>query len=561
MLQQVREKFDLDPIAMPVDGLSVIDSKATPLVSLGVLVRSGVLGPGRPDRVAKRLMALSKFGPTLAGSFAAAAARTPKRLAVVDDVRSVTWGELNERIVRISAGLAALGVGPEGTVAMYQRNSVYAVETMVSSSRAGADALLLNTFMSTAQLTEVLQREKPKVVIVDADLRVNLTDLPEGTRVIVADPCGQPSGGETTLDDLARSTEPDLPPPSRHARLVILTSGTTGAPKGAKRGAPKGLGPAASILSRIPLRFGETILIAPPLFHTFGLAFLQIAPAVGSTIVLRRRPDPETLLEALSRHKCTSAAFVPVMLQRLLEIPEDKRRRLDTSSLRVVISSSAPLPPAVATGFQDAFGDVLHNIYGSTEVSWATIANPQDLRALPGSVGRPPIGTRLALLDDKGKPVPVGESGAIHVGNEMMFDGYTNGNDKTRVDGLMPTGDVGMISPDGLLMVLGRDDDMVIVGGENVYPMEVEDILSAHPEVREAAVIGVADEALGQRLAAYVCITAGSSLDAESVKELVKGRLGRYSIPRDVIFLAELPRNTVGKVVPRMLSASAEQQA
>jgi fatty-acyl-CoA synthase len=555
MLQQVREKLRTDPEAKPQGGLSVLDCKAPKLVSLAVLVRSGVLGPGRPDRVVKRLGALARFGPTLGGSFAAAAARAPQRLGVVDDNRAVTYGELHQRVGRISAGLAALGVGPDGSIAMYQRNSVYAVETMVASSRAGADALLLNTFMSSVQLTEVLNREKPRVIIVDADLRVNLTDLPEGTTVIVGDPCGQPAGTELSLDELAKSTGPDLPPPAKPGRLIILTSGTTGAPKGARRGAPKGLGPAASLLSRIQLRPHETMLIAPPLFHTLGLAFLQLAPAVDSTIVLRRRPDAESILDGLARHRCTSLVIVPVMAQRMLEVPEDDRKKLDLSALRSVVCSSAPLPPDVATRFQDAFGEVLYNIYGSTECSWATIATPADLRILPGTVGRPPIGTRLQLLDDDKKPVKFGEVGAIYVGNEMMFDGYTNGNDKTKVDGLMPTGDVGALSPEGLLQVLGRDDDMVIVGGENVYPMEVEDLLSAHPDVREAVVIGVADDALGQRLAAYVCLTEGSTLSADDVKEHVSRRLAKFSVPRDVVFLAELPRNTVGKIVPRMLPA------
>jgi acyl-CoA synthetase (AMP-forming)/AMP-acid ligase II len=207
----------------------------------------------------------------------------------------------------------------------------------------------------------------------------------------------------------------------------------------------------------------------------------------------------------------------------------------------------------VCERFQDAFGDVLYNIYGTTECSWATIATPADLRKKPGTVGRPPMGTKLALLDENGKPVPKGEVGQIYVGNEMVFDGYTNGNDKARINGLIPTGDLGQFVEDDLLMVQGRDDDMVIVGGENIYPIEVENLLVAQQQISEVVVVGVQDERLGQRLAAYVVVNQGHFLSEEEVRELVKDRLSRYSVPRDVIFLEELPRNTVGKVVPRLL--------
>jgi acyl-CoA synthetase (AMP-forming)/AMP-acid ligase II len=524
--------------------------------SLSILVRSGVLGGGLPHRTVKRLGALAKYGPTLAGAFTAGRARAPKRVAVTDEQRSVTYDELYKRVQRIAAGLAELGAGPDGPVAMYQRNSVYAVETLVSASRAGADALLLNTFLSPTQVAEVLHRERPAVLIVDGELRPNVVDVPDGTTVVIAAPEDGAGLGELTMDDLAESTGPDLPVPSRKGRLIVLTSGTTGAPKGAKRGAPKGLGPAASILSRIRFKAPETIVIAPPLFHTWGLAMLQLSPALNATIVLRRRPDPETILSAVAEHKATSLIVVPVMMQRMLDLPDEVRVKYDTSSLRVVASSSAPIPKDVCTRFQDTFGDVLFNLYGATEVSWATIATPEDLRKLPGTAGKPPYGTRLALLDENNRPVPRGEIGRIFVGNEMQFEGYTNGNDKERALGLMSTGDRGVLDENNLLTVLGRDDDMVIVGGENVYPIEVEELLIAQPEVKEVVVVGVPDEALQSRLAAYVVLHDGAQLSEEDVRGLVRGRLAKFSVPRDVVFLEALPRNATGKVVPRLLPAS-----
>jgi acyl-CoA synthetase (AMP-forming)/AMP-acid ligase II len=521
--------------------------------SLSILVRSGVLGGGLPHRTAKRLGALARYGPTLAGAFTAGRARAPKRVAVTDEQRSLTYEELYQRVQRIAAGLATLGVGPDGPLAMYQRNSVYAVETLVSASRSGADALLLNTFLSPTQVTEVLHRERPAVLVVDAELRPNVVDVPDGTTIVIAAPEEGVAAGEPTLDGLAEAGAPDLPIPQRKGRLIVLTSGTTGAPKGAKRGAPKGLGPAASILSRIRFKAPETMVIAPPLFHTWGLAMLQLAPALNSTIVLRRRPDPETILAAVAEHRATSLILVPVMIQRLLDLPADVRDKYDTSSLRVAASSSAPIPKDVCTRFLDTFGDVLFNLYGATEVSWATIATPEDLRKLPGTAGKPPYGTRLALLDEHNRPVPRGEIGRIFVGNEMQFEGYTNGNDKERAMGLMSTGDRGVLDENNLLTVLGRDDDMVIVGGENVYPIEVEELLIAQPEIKEVVVVGVPDDSLGQRLAAYVVLHDGASLSDEDVRGLVRQRLAKFSVPRDVVFLPELPRNATGKVVPRLL--------
>jgi acyl-CoA synthetase (AMP-forming)/AMP-acid ligase II len=524
--------------------------------NLAVLLRAGVLGGSRPDRTVKRLAALVRFGPTLAGSFAAAAARDPGRTAVIDEQRRISYAELDARVRRIAAGLHRLGVGPTGPIAILQRNSAYLVEALIATARLGADAVLLNTGLSAAQLAEVLLRERPKVISVDAELLASLPELPADVTVIIADPGEGPVATGSSLDQLADSTAPDPPAPRIRGRMIVLTSGTTGAPKGAKRGAPKGLGPAASMLSRIRLGAHEVMLIAPPLFHTWGLGMLQLASALGSTIVLRRRPEPETILAAVARHGCSSLIVVPVMAQRLLELPAEVRRGYDTSTLRVVACSGAAISKDLGTRFQDAFGDVLYNIYGATEFSWATIATPQDLRLSPGTAGRPPYGTRLALLDHEGTPVPLGQVGSVYVGNEMIFEGYTNGSDKQWADGLISTGDRGMIDEHGLLRILGRDDDMVISGGENVYPSAVEELLIAHPEVLEVAVIGVPDPAMGQRLAAYLVLREGSRLSTDAVKALVRAELASFCVPRDVFFLSCLPRNATGKVVPRLLPGS-----
>ncbi len=235
------------------------------------------------------------------------------------------------------------------------------------------------------------------------------------------------------------------------------------------------------------------------------------------------------------------------MLQRLLE-QEPRPGRL-----RVVAVSGSALPGNLATRFMDAYGDVLYNLYGSTEASWVSIATPAELRRAPSTAGRPPHGTRVAILDRNGQPVPAGRPGHIHVGNDMLFEGYTNGTPRAFHSGLMATGDLGHVDDEGLLFVDGREDDMIISGGENVFPSEVENLLAGLPQVREVAVIGVPDLEFGQRLAAWIALQPGEWLDGDAVREYVRRNLARFSVPRDVRFVRALPRNATGKVVPRLL--------
>jgi fatty-acyl-CoA synthase len=243
------------------------------------------------------------------------------------------------------------------------------------------------------------------------------------------------------------------------------------------------------------------------------------------------------------------------MLQRMLELPDDVLARYDLSALRVIAASGSALPGELAVRVMDRFGDVLYNLYGSTEVAWATIATPADLRAAPGTAGRPPRGTAVRIVDDAGREVPQGATGRIFVGNEMVFEGYTGGGGKEVVDGLLATGDVGHLDAAGRLFVDGRDDEMIVSGGENVFPREVEDVLADHPAVQEVAVVGVPDQRFGQRLAAFVVPADGHEPDADALKAHVKRTLAGYKVPRDVVFLAELPRNATGKVLKRELGA------
>jgi acyl-CoA synthetase (AMP-forming)/AMP-acid ligase II len=507
--------------------------------TLATLARRGLLNPGPPTQVARQLAALRRWGFGLGGELRSAAARDPDRIAIVEERGSLTYADVLERTERLATGLRrGYGVETGERIGLLCRNHAGLVEGMAAASLLGVDAVLVNTGMSPAQLAAVAQEHQLRLLIHDTEFTEHAAALPRSV----------PRLNESTVDNLRSSSAPGVVrPPARDGRTIVLTSGTTGTPKGARRHTPDGFAPLATIISRIPLHARTRMLIAAPVFHTWGLAALQVGLALRATMVLRRRFEPAEALAAIRAHDCTALFAVPVMLQRLLEI-----RPVETPLTVVAVSGSA-LPGGLATRFMDAYGDVLYNLYGSTEASWASIATPEELRHAPTTAGRPPHGTRVVIVSQAGHPLPTGQTGRILVGNDMLFEGYTNGSTGPRHGGLLATGDVGHLDADGLLYVDGREDDMIISGGENVFPAEVENLLAGLPQVREVAVVGVPDPEFGQRLAAWIALYPGETLDAAAVREYVRHHLARFAVPRDVRFVSALPRNATGKVVPRDL--------
>jgi acyl-CoA synthetase (AMP-forming)/AMP-acid ligase II len=295
-------------------------------------------------------------------------------------------------------------------------------------------------------------------------------------------------------------------------------------------------------------------MIAAPLFHSWGFAHFVLGLALGSTYVLQRRFDPEETLRITQETRATALVVVPVMMQRILELPSETLARYPLPDLRVTAASGSALPGELAIRWMDTFGDNLYNLYGSTEVAWATIATPEDLRAAPGTAGRPPRGTVVRIVDPEGRDVASGKTGRVFVGNEMAFEGYTGGGGKEVLYGLLSSGDVGHFDGDGRLFIDGRDDEMIVSGGENVFPREVEDLLADHGEIKEVAVIGVDDEEFGQRLKAFVVLREGAELTTDEIQGYVKSNLARYKAPREVQFLDSLPRNATGKILKRELA-------
>jgi acyl-CoA synthetase (AMP-forming)/AMP-acid ligase II len=519
----------------------------------GTLTRSGMLRPSRPDRAMRAVVALHRFGPTLAAGVVGGAARLPDVPAIIDDDGAVTFGQLERRTNALARGLAGHGLTEGRTLAVMCRNHRGFIEVCAACSKLGAHVVLLNTGFAGPQVTEVVAREGAHGLVYDGEFAEVVASARPGRVCFISD-AGSAGGDDSSVAELiATRVDTPLPPPAEAGRAVILTSGTTGTPKGANRPTPSSMGPMAALLSAIPLRARETTVIAAPLFHAWGFAHVLLATALSSTIVLRRRFDPLETVRAMAEHHAEVLVVVPVMLQRMLEADHAERRRCDTFALRVIAVSGSALPGPLANRVMDAFGETLYNLYGSTEVAWATVAGPPDLRAAPGTAGRPPRGTVVRILDENGRELPGGASGRIYVGSEMLFEGYTGGGDKDRRGGLMSTGDVGHFDPAGRLFIDGRDDDMIVSGGENVFPGEVEDLLAGMHGVREVAVVGVPDDEFGQRLRAVVSLHPGVEVSEAQLQDHVRSHLARYKVPREVVFVDQLPRTATGKILKREL--------
>ncbi|MCP4039447.1 MAG: AMP-binding protein [bacterium] len=498
--------------------------------------------------------ARAKFGSTAATGFHAAALRNPAGTAIVDDLGSLTFGELDRSTNAIARGLAAAGVKAGDGVALFARNHRGFVQAQTAADKLGANTMLLNTSFAAPQLEEVCEREGSRVILYDEEFRdiVEAGGASKLARFVTLAEDGAP---ETTLDQLAQSyDDSDMDAPAQPGRYTILTSGTTGTPKGAQRAIKnQGIDTLVGMFGRMRLRAGTRNLIVAPTFHSWGGLHLMLGAQLGCTVCLRRRFDPEETLAAIQEMRPQVLAVVPVMMQRILDLGPDVIGCYDTSSLEAVCASGSTLPGELALRWMDTFGDNIYNLYGSTEIAHASIAMPDELRAAPGTAGRPPRGVTVRILDDEGREVPHGSTGRIFVANDTQFDGYTGGGNKEVIDGLMSSGDVGHFDEQGRLFVDGRDDDMIISGGENVFPREVEDLLADHEHVLEASVVGVPDDEFGQRLRAFVVLQEGASCDEHALKDYVKSNLARYKVPRDIVFLDTLPRNPTGKVLKRVL--------
>jgi acyl-CoA synthetase (AMP-forming)/AMP-acid ligase II len=524
---------------------------------ISTLRRAGMIAPMRPDRYLKMAAAMRREGMAMTVGFASAAQRCPDHPGLVDELGTLTWRQLDERINALGAALQGLPSGQPKVIGVMCRNHRGFVQALVASNRIGSDVLLLNTSFAGPAMADVVNREGVDAVIYDEEFTATvdraLAERPDATR-IVAWTDGQ---HELTVEKLIADHLGQQPERTgRKGKMILLTSGTTGTPKGAKQsGGGAGIGTLKEILDRTPWRAEETIVIVAPMFHAWGFSQLIFAASMACTVVTRRKFDPEATLDLVDRHKATGLAVVPVMFDRIMDLPDEVRNRYSGRSLRFAAASGSRMRPDVVISFMDQFGDVIYNNYNATEAGMIATATPEDLRAAPDTAGRPAGGTEIRILDPEFNEMPAGEVGTIYVRNDTQFDGYTSGATKDFHAGFMSSGDVGYLDKNGRLFVVGRDDEMIVSGGENVYPIEVEKTLAAHPEVAEAAVIGVGDEQYGQRLAAFVVLEPGAQATVETLKQHVRQNLANYKVPREIAVLAELPRGSTGKILRDELKA------
>jgi fatty-acyl-CoA synthase len=530
----------------------------------GTLSRAGLIAPMRPDRYWRMGAAVRREGMTVATGFAIAAQRCPDRPGLIDELGTLTWRELDQRSDALAAALQSLPGGtPKSNVAagaapmaigIMARNHRGFLDSLIGANRIGAGVLLLNTSFAGPALAEVVAREGVDAIIYDdeftATVDVALADAPKAVRIVAW--TDRPTAGLTVekLIDAHAGGQPRRA--DEKSKVVLLTSGTTGTPKGAKltSGSPDAI---KAILDRTPWHTEEVTVIVAPMFHAWGFSQLILAASMACTIVTRRKFDPEATLALVDEHQATGLCVVPVMFDRIVDLPDDVRARYSGRSLRFAAASGSRMRPDAVTKFMDQFGDVIYNNYNATEAGMIATATPTDLRIAPDTAGKPADGCDIRILDPEFNELPTGEVGSIYVRNSTQFDGYTSGATKDFDGDYMSSGDVGYFDANGRLFVVGRDDEMIVSGGENVYPIEVEKTLAAHPDVVDATVMGVDDDQYGQRLVAFVVLGADASASPEELKAHVREQLANYKVPRSITVLEGLPRSITGKILRREL--------
>ena len=525
------------------------------------VVRSGIVGlHGGPAAVASTPSVLARYWFTTAREVEQGHQTTPHRVALIDDDGELTYRQLRENSQSVARHLVSLGLD-EIRLGVMARNGRGILYPMAAKGYAGAAIFLLNVGSSPEQLTGCIEENDINVLVIDDEFLDRLN--PEvvertGVHVIIGHQSREHDDLHTLreiVDAPSRTADISLPVFPNHGPIVLMSSGTSGIPKGVMRPEPKLPLVLAGMLKKIPWRADIRVQMHASMFHTWGWGATNIALAARATIVTHRIFDAEQVLRDIDEHRLEAMVTSPIFLKQMFEIPDNER--YDTSRLEFIVSSGNALTPHLVEQTIERFGPILCNVYGSTELTLATVASAEELAADPTVSGEVAIGTVLKILDEDGNEVPTGTPGQIYLRNSTTLTGYTNPTIPIdQAQGLVRIGDQGYLDEHGQLRVLGRIDDMIIVGGENVYPRSVDEVLDGMPGVADSFAAGVDDDTTFQRIAVWIVredSPAGEALTDETIRDHVRDNLADHSIPRDVHFVDELPRNETGKVVPRLL--------
>ena len=513
-------------------------------------------------RVALAALTSGSRNPSLL--FQIHAANTPDKPALLWRDQSLTFKQLDDRMNRAGMGLQRRGFKRNTSVVIMMHNRPEFLEVQGGASRLGAAAVSVSWRSTPAELVYLANHCGARAIVFQADLwpvveqaKKSLPGIAPRDFIAVG---GDIPGCGSYEDDLLGSSSATLTVDKgveEEAAVVIYTSGTTGKPKGAVRKFPKeAMHAIMQFIAETPMRVDDIHLVTCPLYHSTAFGFLAMSGILGATAVLMNEFKPEAFLQHVEKYGVTTTALVPTMLHRVMALGPDVLNRYDTRSLRCIFSGGAPLPGPLAIEVMDHFGDVLFNFYGATETGLVTLAKPADLRAAPGTIGPVVPGNEVRLLDEAGRPAPVGQVGELFTRNKMLVAGYHNDPDATHAsmkDGFFSVGDLARCDRDGRYFIEGRKRDMIISGGVNVYPAEVEGVLESHPDLAEVAVVGIEDPEWGERVRAFVVRKPGRTVDEAALKLWCRERLSGAKVPRDYVFLDSLPRNPTGKVLKREL--------
>ncbi|WP_119727511.1 class I adenylate-forming enzyme family protein [Thermomonospora amylolytica] len=477
----------------------------------------------------------------------------------------LTHGQWREQANRLASALAERGVGKGDRVAVRMHNRLEWLVVGLALGKLGAVQVAVNYRLAPPETEHILKDCRVRAAIVDDEDPTPLRDAWKHLDLNALIGVDRTVPGVERLDDLIGNADEGEWPPGGLAPLVIYSSGTTGRPKGAPLGGwntrpdPEVL---ADYLRSVGFDGasggpGNRTMVTLPLHHAAGPGSVRAALRTGGTVYFLRRFDPEAALALIERRRITHWGSVPTMLQRIMKLPEEVRRRYDVSSLRYLSTGAAPVPQRLKEQVLDHFGEILYEGYGCTEAGMITGCTPADHRRKPGSSGRPFRHVRIRILGEDGRALPPGRTGEIAVRTPVVISGYIGrgrlGPDQLDADGFYRTGDIGHLDADGYLYISDRRTDMIISGGANIYPAEIEAVLTEHPAVAVAAVIGVPDPDAGERPIALVERQPGAEAGAEDLLEHCRGRLARYKWPRRIEFVDQIPVNPMGKIEKRRL--------